>query len=58
MKKGRGVQSPRPQLIEKTCEMFPPLVRSLISSKIRLRAKELARGLGRSPKWVRKAKQR
>ena len=44
------------QLIEKPREVLPPLFRSYISSKKRLRAKLLARGLGRSPKWVRKAK--
>ena len=33
-----------------------PLIRSFLSSKWRLRAKLLVRGLGRSPKWELRAK--
>ena len=55
--RGRGVCAAALQLIEKiVSRRMLPLFQRFISSKKRLRAKRLARGLGRSPKWARKAK--
>ena len=49
-----------PQHIEKTCKVSEdtafPFSSAPFPSIMRLRAKRLARGLGRSPKWERKAK--
>ena len=56
--RGRGVCAATLQLIEKTVRHRRrlSLFQRFISSKMRLRARRLARGLGRSPKWVRKVK--
>ena len=53
-KRRAGACVPRPFNLSKESvrhRRLPPLFRSVISSKMRLRAKQLARGLGRSPKW-------